>query len=258
MRTETYIEDGTNEWFKHESLQLLAGQLAVRAYAGYPCLRDRLWLDDTEDLWEPVVLPDGPWETSGGELPNIGEQAALSRKGLRLDSYGRPLHPWFDSLLRHPGIGVVTGKGAYWRWGPNYTADPIVLRHDLPEPHVLLIERRDTGLWALPGGFVDEGETPLAAARREAGEEARIDLSDYPASRQVYSGPLADLRVTAHAWPETTAYRFDLPDTLAKRLPVGPYPAGDDARRAKWLPIEQVGDELFGSHRLLVELALTA
>ena len=37
---------------------------------------------------------------------------------------------------------------------------------------VLLIRRKDNGLWALPGGMAEVGETPSEAAVRELGEEA--------------------------------------------------------------------------------------
>jgi ADP-ribose pyrophosphatase YjhB (NUDIX family) len=39
---------------------------------------------------------------------------------------------------------------------------------------LLLIRRRDDGLWALPGGLVEVGETLAEAARRELQEEAGI------------------------------------------------------------------------------------
>lgn len=50
-------------------------------------------------------------------------------------------------------------------------------------PAVLLTRRAATlrshgGQWALPGGRVDGGETPLEAARREAHEEIGLELAD--------------------------------------------------------------------------------
>jgi 8-oxo-dGTP diphosphatase len=44
---------------------------------------------------------------------------------------------------------------------------------------ILLIERKNEPLgWALPGGFVDYGETLEAAAVREAREETSVDITD--------------------------------------------------------------------------------
>lgn len=50
-----------------------------------------------------------------------------------------------------------------WYEGPNYTADAVVINP--ASKRLLLIQRKDTGQWALPGGFVDEGEIALDAAR---------------------------------------------------------------------------------------------
>jgi len=40
---------------------------------------------------------------------------------------------------------------------------------------VLLVTSRDTGRWLIPKGFVDDGHTPLAAAVKEAFEEAGVE-----------------------------------------------------------------------------------
>ena len=53
---------------------------------------------------------------------------------------------------------------------PNAGADAAVFR----DGRVLLIRREDSGLWALPGGLVDVGETLADAAQRELWEEAAI------------------------------------------------------------------------------------
>lgn len=39
---------------------------------------------------------------------------------------------------------------------------------------ILLIQRRDNGLWAMPGGLAEVGETPAQAAERELWEEAGV------------------------------------------------------------------------------------
>lgn len=242
-----------NEWFRQESLGLLTQQLRSIQYPGYPSMESRLWCEDYFEAMEPLVLPMGPWETSEGETPTILERQNFANRRLRLDAWGRPLHPWFEDMLSADGIGVVTGKGAYWNWGPNYTADSIVLRHDKAEPHVLLIKRSDTGQWALPGGFINTREESLIAALRETNEETGLDLSGCnPVVTQVYCGPLADVRITANAWPETTAFRFDLLDMTG----IGDIQGADDATTAAWVPVSKIDQQMFGSHRLLIQLAL--
>jgi ADP-ribose pyrophosphatase YjhB (NUDIX family) len=59
---------------------------------------------------------------------------------------------------------------------------------------IVLIKRRNPPYgWALPGGFIDYGESAEAAARREAREETGLDLTEL---RQFhcYSDPKRDPR----------------------------------------------------------------
>lgn len=82
--------------------------------------------------------------------------------------------------------------------------EPIEI-YDNPKPVVDIIIRLGAGIvlirrknpphgWAIPGGFVDYGETVEQAALREAWEETNLELRDL---RQfhVYSDPRRDTRV---------------------------------------------------------------
>ncbi|MEU1078618.1 NUDIX hydrolase [Streptomyces sp. NPDC005878] len=127
----------------------------------------------------------------------------------------------------------------------RYTADVVALR---PGGEILLIERDwppFEGAWALPGGHVDPGETSRAAAARELGEETGL---------QVEPGNLRQVGV------------FDQPD----RDPRGRYVtvayvavvragtlavAGDDARTAKWFPLDALPPLAF-DHADIVDVAL--
>jgi 8-oxo-dGTP pyrophosphatase MutT (NUDIX family) len=53
---------------------------------------------------------------------------------------------------------------------------------------LLLIERTDNGLWALPGGAQDLGESVVQAARREVHEETGIDV-EITGLSGIYSDP---------------------------------------------------------------------
>ena len=53
---------------------------------------------------------------------------------------------------------------------PHAGAEAAVFR----DGRVLLIRREDSGLWALPGGLVEVGETLAEAAQRELWEEANV------------------------------------------------------------------------------------
>jgi 8-oxo-dGTP diphosphatase len=61
---------------------------------------------------------------------------------------------------------------------PLLTVDIIIEMRDRPGRPIVLIERRHPPPgWALPGGFVDVGETLEAAAVREAREETSLDVT---------------------------------------------------------------------------------
>ncbi|MBR8826863.1 MAG: NUDIX hydrolase [Gomphosphaeria aponina SAG 52.96 = DSM 107014] len=77
---------------------------------------------------------------------------------------------------------------------PAPTVDIIIELGDKPHRPIVLIERKNPPLgWAIPGGFVDYGESVETAARREAEEEVclKVELIE---QFQVYSNPNRDPR----------------------------------------------------------------
>lgn len=84
------------------------------------------------------------------------------------------------SMLRNEGGNMVrfaeeTGKTVRDET-IKYTADVVLLNESM---QVLLVKRKGepfAGMWALPGGHVDKGETAERAARRELFEETGVDL----------------------------------------------------------------------------------
>ncbi len=74
---------------------------------------------------------------------------------------------------------------------PALTVDAVIPTHD---GKLILIKRKNPPPgWALPGGFVDMGETVEAACKREAKEETSLDV-EIERLVGVYSDPKRDAR----------------------------------------------------------------
>ena len=77
---------------------------------------------------------------------------------------------------------------------PTPTVDTIIELIDRPERPIVLIERQRSPFgWAIPGGFVDYGESVEIAARREAKEETSVEV-ELVEQFYVYSDPKRDPR----------------------------------------------------------------
>ncbi|NET34511.1 MAG: NUDIX hydrolase [Cyanothece sp. SIO1E1] len=118
---------------------------------------------------------------------------------------------------------------------PAPTADIIIELVDCPNRPIVLIERRNPPYgWALPGGFVDYGESVETAARREAYEETglKVELIE---QFQVYSEPNRDSR------QHTIGIVFLATATGAPK-------AGDDAKGLSLFELWQIPENLCFDH----------
>jgi len=129
---------------------------------------------------------------------------------------------------------------------PAFTADALVLAGCGRDMSLLVVERANEpakGLFALPGGFVDPGEPPLLAALRELSEETGLELALYEAEPLTIRGRQGR---DPRGWTLSQPYLFHLPE-------VRPVSAGDDARRAIWLPLTDLQELAFDHGAMLCE-----
>lgn len=145
---------------------------------------------------------------------------------------GRPVNPCERTPVRY-------GRNELGHWGEALAADALVSVTDPSGRRwILMVERSDGHGWALPGGHVDPGETPTAAAVRELEEETGLAVASahWTATAPRY---VPDPRASDEAWMVTVLCAADL--GRFDRLDFPPVAGADDARRAEWVPASSYG-----------------
>lgn len=137
-----------------------------------------------------------------------------------------------DNALKCPECNAVVTS---YR-NPFPTVDIIIRQGE----SIVLIERRNEPLgWALPGGFVDYGESLEQAALREAVEETGLVLSGLRQFR-AYSEPGRDPR----------QHNISLVFTASGE---GTLCGGDDAAQARLFPLDDLPAELCFDHGQILQ-----
>ena len=129
---------------------------------------------------------------------------------------------------------------------PALTVDLVLFSTASPEPYVLLVKRKHppyAGQWALPGGFVDEGETLMDAALRELAEETNLRGIDIK-----HVGAFADPGRDPRGWTISVAFAGFISE---RKIPQ----AGDDAEEASWWAISNLPSLAF-DHQDIINAAL--
>jgi 8-oxo-dGTP diphosphatase len=120
-----------------------------------------------------------------------------------------------------------------------FVTDAVIVR----EGKIVLIRRNNEpfqGMWALPGGFTEEGETAEQCCEREAREETGLRVK---AKRLVgvFSDPKRDPRGTISG-----AYICEVIG--------GELKGGDDAEEAKWFPLDGLPKLVFDHEKIIEEV----
>lgn len=127
------------------------------------------------------------------------------------------------------------------------TVDAVVFKNTTRAREILLIKRRNEPFkdrWALPGGFVDEGEDLEAAAIRELEEETSVKIT-YADQLKAFGKPGRDPR--HHT--VSVAFMAYVPDNTVAV-------AADDAKEIGWFALDDL-PELAFDHAEIIAFALT-
>ena len=135
------------------------------------------------------------------------------------------------------------GPYCYTHPRPMVTVDAVVFRHTKERLEVLMIERKNdpfAGHLALPGGFVEEDEDLLEAAKRELCEETRLKKVTLT-QLATFGTPGRDPR--GHTI--SVVYVGVVGDSTQKVT------GGDDAARALWIPARRCGKLAFDHNEIM-------
>ncbi|HMV81154.1 MAG TPA: bifunctional nicotinamide-nucleotide adenylyltransferase/Nudix hydroxylase [Leptospiraceae bacterium] len=158
------------------------------------------------------------------------------------------------SILQEDWFHLAEYK-ASWKAAPYppvfVTADCAVLKSG----HILLVKRKSSpgkGLFAVPGGFLDQNETLLDCAIRELKEETEIDLSPSELKDRVSVSKVFDR-------PDRSLRGRTVTHTFLIDLGKGDLPSvkgSDDAEKAFWMPITEIessSEFFFEDHLSILE-----
>jgi bifunctional NMN adenylyltransferase/nudix hydrolase len=193
------------------------------------------------------------------DLGDIVDRNHLIYKSMPYQAYGAMIGiisnlindgPW---IVIHKEYEMVKKYKEAWKAAPFpptfMTVDAVVVQSG----HVLLVKRGDMpgkGLWALPGGFLNQDETMLDGAIRELKEETKIKVPVPVLKGSIKGSKTFDApNRSSRGRTITQAFHID--------LGVGELPkvkGSDDAEKAFWVPFKDVKQEkMFEDHFFIID-----
>lgn len=195
------------------------------------------------------MLFDGDFETAEQIKALMPEHAHNRMCGFIMHN-ARVNGPW-DVLVKE--YQMVKKYKEAWKVAPFpptfMTVDAVVVQSG----HILLVKRGDMpgkGLWALPGGFLNQEETMLDGAIRELKEETKIKVPVPVLKGSIKASKTFDA-------PNRSARGRTITQAFLIDLGVGELPkvkGSDDAEKAFWVPFKGVKQEkMFEDHFFIID-----
>jgi bifunctional NMN adenylyltransferase/nudix hydrolase len=186
-----------------------------------------------------------------GTFGLMPKEAAIKLQDIILQN-GKINGPW-DTLVAE--YEMVRRYKESWKVAPFpptfMTVDAVVVQSG----HILLVKRGDMpgkGLWALPGGFLNQEETMLDGAIRELKEETKIKVPVPVLKGSIKESKTFDApNRSARGRTITQAFYIDL--GFDEKLPK--VKGSDDAEKAFWVPLNEVvaqRDKFFEDHFFII------
>lgn len=260
---ETEIYGNRYALTRSEAAKAMGGERdAILVLDAFLAQRAREVLDDVILCYvmptDPEALADRIRDRSSAFLEDPTPRIGLLAEELEQAAYFDYVLPMTNSevayqILRHILIAESCRPA---RFRPELDPDRSLIVRDFPrlavdlvvlqsnQSHVLLVDRHREPLgWALPGGFVEYGETVEAAARRECREETGVE-------------PLTMRLVGVFSDAERDPRMHVASVAFLATVDAVPTP-GSDARSAAWYPIAALPRPLAFDHDEIVTAAIS-
>jgi 8-oxo-dGTP pyrophosphatase MutT (NUDIX family) len=115
---------------------------------------------------------------------------------------------------------------------PHLSAGVVVVRRSDSDPDWLFLMLRAYRNWDFPKGLVENGEDPLAAARREVTEETMISDLQFGWGETFYE-------TAPYSRNKVARYYVGCTESAEVTLPVQPELGRPEHHECRWVPIEE-------------------